>query len=128
MKPPRYVLISPVLMLSLMALALFAGLAGCGSSGGGSTSASSTAAGPKAVTIKNYAFAPADLTVAKGATVKFSNDDSTNHTATATDSSALDTGTIAPGKSKTVSFETPGTFQYFCAFHPFMKGTITVTG
>jgi plastocyanin len=127
MKPPRYVLVSPFLMLSLMAVALLAGLAGCGS-GGDSTASTAAASGPKAVSIKGYAFTPTDLTVAKGTTVKFSNGDSTNHTATATDSSALDTGTIAPGKSKSVTLETPGTIQYFCAFHPFMKGTITVTG
>ena len=126
MKPPRYVLVSPFLMLSLMALALIAGVSGCG--GGSDASSTSSPGGAKAVSIKNFAYAPADLTVAKGATVKFTNGDSTNHTATATDASALDTGTIAPGKSKTVSFETPGTFQYFCSFHPFMKGTITVTG
>lgn len=124
MKPPRYVLISPVLMLSLMVLTLFAGLTGCGGSSSTSTPTGST----ESVSIEEYAFTPADLTIAKGTTVKFSNGDSTNHTATATDSSVLDTGTIAPGKSKTVSFERPGTFQYFCAFHPFMKGTITVSG
>jgi plastocyanin len=84
--------------------------------------------GTETVSIKDYAYAPVDLTVAKGTTVEFSNEDSTSHTATATDAGALDTGTIAPGKSKTVSFETPGTFRYFCAFHPFMKGTVPVTG
>ena len=124
MKPPRYVLISPLLMLSVMAVALIACLPGCG----GDSSSTASVAGSKSVSIENYAFAPADLTVAKGTAVEFSNEDSTNHTATATDSSVLDTGTIPPGKSKTVTFETPGTIQYFCAFHPFMKGTIEVTG
>jgi len=126
MKPPRYVLISPALMLSVMALALIAGVSGCGGSGSdGSTAGSGS---PKAIEIKDYAYSPADLSVAKGTTVTFSNGDSTNHTATATDATALDTGTIAPGKSKAVTLETAGTFQYFCAFHPFMKGKITVTG
>ena len=124
MKPPRYILVSPFLMLSLMALALIAGVSGCGGSSDGSST--SSPGGAEAVSIEDFAYSPADLTVAKGAAVKFSNGDSTNHTATATDASALDTGTIAPGKSKTVTFETPGTFQYFCAFHPFMKGTIVV--
>jgi plastocyanin len=125
MKPPRYVLVSPVLMLSLMALALIAGISGCGGSGGDGSTAGSASA--KAVSIENFAYSPANLTVAKGTSVKFTNGDATNHTATATDASALDTGTIAPGKSKTATFETPGTYQYFCSFHPFMKGTITVT-
>lgn len=126
MKPPRYVLISPALMLSLMALALFVGLSGCGRSGSDNSTSAST--GAKTVSIEDYLYAPADLTVAKGARVKFSNGDSTNHTATGDDAAALDTGTIAPGKSKTVVLEAPGTYRYFCSFHPFMKGTITVTG
>ncbi len=105
-------------------------LAGCGNSSSGSSSSESTGAGggggPKAVSIKNFAYAPADLTVAKGTTVKFTNGDSTNHTATATDASVLDTGTIASGKTKSVTLDKSGTFAFFCSFHPFMKGTITV--
>jgi len=48
-----------------------------------------------------------------------------NHTATASDGS-FDTGTIAPGGSGSVTFNTPGTYSYFCAIHPDMTGTITV--
>jgi plastocyanin len=111
-------------------LLLIVVLAGCGSSGSSSSSESSTSAGggggSKAVSIKNFAYAPADLTVAKGTTVSFANGDSTNHTATATDASVFDTGTIAPGKTKTVTLDKSGTFAFFCSFHPFMKGTITV--
>lgn len=125
MKPPRYVLISPLLMLSLIALALGAGVAGCGAAG---TSTSTPPAGAtEAVSIKNYKFAPAQLTVARGTRVTFTNGDSTSHTASAEDLPALETGTIAPGKSKTVTLEQAGTFSYHCDFHPFMKGTITVT-
>ena len=38
----------------------------------------------------------------------------------------FDTGTIAPGKTKSVTLDKAGTFTFFCSFHPFMKGTITV--
>ena len=100
--------------------------AGCGGSGSSGSDSVWREVAPKAVSIKNFAYAPADLTVAKGTTVEFTNGDSTNHTATATDASVFDTGTIAPGKTKSIVLDKSGTFAFFCSFHPFMKGTITV--
>ncbi len=108
---------------ALLPLLVVLGLAGCGG-------ASSTAAGPgaaaKTVAIANFAYAPPDLTVAKGTTIDFTNEDSTSHTATTKSSGVFDTGTIKPGKSASVTLEKTGSFAYFCQFHPFMKGTITV--
>jgi plastocyanin len=94
-------------------------LSACGS---GDTSMSASA---NAVTIKNFAYAPANITVSKGTRVTLTNDDSTEHTATA-NGGGFDTGSISKGQSKTVSLDTPGTFPYVCTFHPFMHGTITV--
>ena len=82
-------------------------------------------AGAGAVMIRNYAFAPAALTVKVGTRVTWTNRDATAHTATM-DQGALDTGTIRPGQSKTIDFTRPGTYAYHCAFHAFMTGTITV--
>jgi plastocyanin len=100
---------------------------------GGGDSSGSTAAAPSstaksAVAIKGFEYAPPSLTVAKGATVEFTNADSTSHTATSKSSGAFDTGTIGQGQSKTVTLSEPGTYAYFCSFHPFMQGTITVEG
>jgi plastocyanin len=78
-----------------------------------------------AVTIKNFAYSPADLTVSRGTTVEFSNRDTTEHTATA-GGGQFDTGSIGQGQTKAITLETPGTFSYVCSFHPFMHGTITV--
>ena len=47
------------------------------------------------------------------------------HTATADDSS-FDTGDLDKGDSKSVTFDKPGTFTYYCRFHPFMKATVEV--
>jgi plastocyanin len=33
---------------------------------------------------------------------------------------------IAPGQSFTYTFETPGTYQYYCEYHPWMVGSVTV--
>lgn len=98
---------------------------GCGSSG----SSSSRAGAPGAVgdQIRNYAFIPPKLTVKAGTRLTFSNHDATAHTATATNG-AFDTGTIKGGQSKTVILSKPGTYSFYCQFHAFMRGTVTVTG
>ena len=78
------------------------------------------------MTIKDFAFGPAELSVAAGTTVTFVNNDATAHTATADDGS-WDAGQIAPGESATVTLDTAGTFAYHCMIHPSMKATLTVT-
>ena len=45
--------------------------------------------------------------------------------ATASDAS-FDSGVIGPGESFGQVFETVGTYDFFCAIHPEMQGTITV--
>jgi len=95
--------------------------------GGAETTGPATGNGSgDSVSIKDFAYAPAALTVAEGTRVAFSNHDSTNHTATEGGTGGFDTGTIAPGKTKTITLSTPGSFSYVCSFHPFMHGTLTV--
>ena len=77
------------------------------------------------VTIQNFAFEPADLTIAAGDTVVFTNADGAPHTATA-DNGSFDTGRLSRNQSAELTFSAAGSFSYFCAFHPNMKGTITV--
>lgn len=108
-------------------------LPGCGGGGSDSTSSESSsgaASAPSssgdAVTIVDYTYEPAQLTVPAGTTVEFSNEDSTPHTATSKQAGTFETGSIDTGKSGAIKLEKPGTYAYYCAFHPFMKGTITV--
>ena len=77
------------------------------------------------MSISDYSFHPATITVAPGTRVTFSNHDQTAHTATSTQT-AFDTGTISPGKSATVTLRKPGTYTYICQFHAFMHGTVVV--
>ncbi|GAA2678916.1 MULTISPECIES: cupredoxin family copper-binding protein [Streptomyces violaceoruber group] len=113
------------------ALALTA-LVGCsdgGGGGGGATESAtrSSASGGTQVTIKDFTFEPASLTVSPGAKVTVVNKDSTTHTLTASKGGSFDTGDIAPGKSATFTApSTAGDFPYACTIHPFMKGTLTV--
>lgn len=105
-------------------LLLLAALAAVGCGGGqDSTSAASRS---RTVNISDYTYGPKTLTIPAGTKVTFRNEDTTAHTATSKQSGAFDTDSIAPGKSATVTFSEPGTFVYYCLFHPFMKGTVKV--
>lgn len=113
----------------LLLAAIAALIAGCGSSGDGTdqtSSPASAATGAKAVTIEDYIYEPASITVPKGTTVSFTNRDSTPHTATSKESGLFESGSIDTGKTGKVTLEETGTFAYYCLFHPFMKGTIVV--
>jgi plastocyanin len=99
-------------------------IGGCGS--GESGTATGLSNGAQVVEIANYTYKPETLTVAAGTKVAFVNHDSTAHTATAKQNGAFATEPIQPGKRATVVLGKPGTFIYYCVFHPFMKGTIKV--
>ncbi len=77
------------------------------------------------IEISGFAFSPAEVTVAKGTTVTWTNKDSVGHTIT---SSSFDSGTISSGGKFSFTFAQAGTYDYYCAIHPSMKGKITVTG
>ena len=91
-----------------------------------STTAAATSGGDaSAITIQGFAFAPATLHVAVGATVTTTNRDSATHTWTADDGS-FSSGNLDQGKSATHTFTKAGTFAYHCEIHPSMKGTVVV--
>ncbi len=85
----------------------------------------------EAVSIKDFKFNPSALTVAAGTTVVWKNEDSAPHTVTAADGSWT-SDTLNNGDSFQQTFDTPGTFTYYCKFHgnadgTGMAATITVT-
>jgi plastocyanin len=82
--------------------------------------------GASEVTIADFAFAPADIEVAVGDTVTWTNEDSAPHTATADDDS-FDTGQLGQGDSGEATFDEAGEFAYACSIHPDMTGTVTVS-
>jgi plastocyanin len=77
------------------------------------------------VTISDFAFSPATVTIAAGDTVTWTNTDPVVHTATSTPG-AFDSGDIAQGDTFSFTFTTPGTYDYFCTPHPTMTGQIVV--
>ena len=80
------------------------------------------------VEIEGFQFQPAELTIARGASVTWKNRDSAPHTATADDMSWNTTRLAGGTDSAPIVFDTAGTFPYFCEVHPTMTGTIVVTG
>jgi hypothetical protein len=74
--------------------------------------------------IDNYTFVPDTITVAVGTTVRWKNDDQVKHTVTADDLSF--SGLVSQGATFPRPFNTAGTFEYFCAIHPRMRGTVIV--
>jgi plastocyanin len=81
--------------------------------------------GTAAVSISNYSYQPATITVTPGTKITFTNRDQTNHTATSM-RPGFDTGTLPAGHSKLIVLRKPGTYTYYCQFHAFMHGTIIV--
>ncbi len=83
------------------------------------------AAAPGSVTIEDFSFGPAAVTVGVGESVTWRNSGPSSHTATATDGS-FDTGLLSSGESGSATFDEAGSFSYLCTPHPFMKGTVRV--
>lgn len=79
------------------------------------------------VSIANFAFDPAQITVAAGSTVAWTNNDSVPHTVTAQDG-AFDSGILDPGASFSWTFAQPGSFAYLCQLHPQMQGSVSAEG
>jgi len=78
------------------------------------------------VSIDNFAFAPATLTVKVGGTVTWTNRDEEPHTVAANDGSFHSPG-MGTGATFSHTFPTAGTFDYVCSIHPMMHGTVVVT-
>jgi plastocyanin len=89
--------------------------------------AASAAATTHDVAISNFAFVPGSVTVAAGDSVRWTNQDTAQHTVTA-DNGSFDSGPLSKGQTFTRPFSTSGTFAYHCNFHPDMRGTVVVGG
>lgn len=77
-------------------------------------------------------YSPATITVVIGVnnTVEWINNDVAPHTVTAASvppgATKFDSGDLNSGDTFTYTFTVPGTYQYGCSYHPWMKGTVIV--
>ena len=105
--------------------ALGLGIAALGAGAGNVTASAQPKPETMEVTIDNFTFGPAELTVMRGTTITWTNRDDIPHTVTSTDkvfkSKVLDTD-----EKFSFTFSTPGTFPYFCSIHPKMTGKVVV--
>lgn len=79
------------------------------------------------VTINNLVFLPSTITVKKGDTVTWTNQDDISHTVTGDDTQGPASELLATGGTYSFTFNTVGTFPYHCQVHPTMQGTVIVT-
>ena len=77
------------------------------------------------VKIDNFSFTPAELKVAVGTTVTWTNGDDIPHTVVAKDGS-FKSKVLDTGERFSFTFAKPGQFGYYCSLHPHMTGTIVV--
>jgi len=131
----KYLIISLIVLLATTCILV----AGCTASTNVTTSPNSTVASTSAtrssplssnaeytVTIKNFAFQPSTLTIQKGTTVTWVNEDSVVHTVTSDDGKFPSSGDLNKADAYQYQFNTPGSYDYHCSPHPFMKGKINV--
>jgi plastocyanin len=121
----------PVLSVFTSVAAAAALAAGCGGGGQDDKTASAPTGGgssgsPSSISISDFKFSPATITVAGGARVSVTNRDSEAHTVTADDGRSFDSGDVAPGDSATIGAPQAGTYPYHCTIHPFMTGKLVV--
>ena len=81
--------------------------------------------GEREIRIVDERFTPNTITIQAGESVTFVNADDDEHTATGP---GFDTGKMLPGDSVTITFDTPGTYDFVCQFHSEMRGTVIVEG
>ena len=80
----------------------------------------------RTVSIQNFSFKPANITIKRGTKVRWINRDSTTHTATANKKRSFDSGRLSPGQSYTHTFKRVGKQRYHCEIHPDMMGSVVV--
>ena len=130
------------LALSSLLLAFGAGCGGDDEGSGGGGSAETTKQQPadtgggdrggKAVSVgmKGIQFQPMAVTVAKGSTVTWTNNEPVPHDVTKEDGPGPEfssgTGNMMEGDTYKQTFKTAGKIEYVCTVHPNMTGTVTV--
>ncbi len=93
---------------------------------GVSTALAQPASAPPTVTIDNFAFAPAEMSVAAGTTLTWANKQNARHTTTA-NNGEWDSGILATNETFELTFDALGDFTYHCDIHPEMVGIVHVT-
>ena len=109
------------LVAGLTAFALAIGLLTLGLS-----SRAVAAGAPVTVKIDNFTFDAATITVPVGTTVTWVNQDDIPHTVVSDDKTTFRSKVMDTDDKFSFTFNTPGSFGYFCSIHPHMTGKVVV--
>ena len=80
---------------------------------------------PHRVTIRNLMYHPAKITIKVGESVQWINKDDHDHTVVAMNKS-FSSENLGRDDTFRHVFTRAGKFEYYCRYHPRMKGTVTV--
>ena len=83
------------------------------------------AATPPTIGIKEFKYGPPILSVPVGSTVTWVNHDEEPHTVTSA-TGAFSSSGLVNDDTFVQTFTKPGTYQYFCSVHRYMKGPVVV--
>ena len=86
-----------------------------------------TASGETTVVAVDFKFSPQNIKATTGTKVTWTNNDSATHQIVSKGDPFPGDGTIDSGQSYSVTFDTPGTYDYFCGIHNSMTGSIVVS-
>ena len=75
--------------------------------------------------IQNFAYQSANIQVRVGTAATWTNQDNVPHSVTFKHG-MKDSGLLSQRQSFSYTFNTPGTYQYYCTVHPYMVATVTV--
>lgn len=81
--------------------------------------------GEASVAMTKQSFEPAQLSVAPGTTIVWTNNDDIPHSVTA-DDKRFDSGALAPGQTFRWKADGAGAVSYHCIFHPSMTAVLSV--
>ena len=82
----------------------------------------------RTISISNFTFAPAAISIRAGRELTWVNEDDAPHTVQGSDpGSPLKSAALDTGDKYSVTLTKPGTYRYFCTLHPHMTGSISVT-
>jgi amicyanin len=79
------------------------------------------------VTIHNFEFHPASISVKAGSTVTWTEQDADVHTVKFGGTGGAISPVLRKGDTYSHTFKSPGTYAYICSIHPYMHGTVVVT-
>ena len=111
-----------IMMLTLSMVFIF----GCKTS----EDVTDSATDPNTITISENSFGPATITVTAGTTLRWVNRGNAVHTVTSgtrgNPDGMFNSGDMTNGNTFQYTFNTVGTYQYYCAYHVGMDGVVIV--